>query len=355
MQVNALHLGARNQPVSAMSSNGTSVVVWTDYGIPGDRGDIVAQRFDAHGHKLGGAIVVAGSRSPENSPSVAMDARGNFAVTWTYDFSPTDSDVHAAFFSASGKRIGQEIRVAASPHNEFDPSIAMSANGNFVVSYTYQFNSHDLDVKAVMYRANGTVARKMDVAVSTRVESQSHVAMAPDGRFAIAFLRSDDIVVQSYSKTGTRQGIETVAAGKGDRSEPALAMDSKGNAEIVWQENVHNNWNVYARSMSSNGHLGNIVKVQATAAQETAPSVAIDWATDRVAVGYQSRTGGKTSIKVTELSAKGAPGKTWTMDTGLADPSLSAAGWSHRFLVVSQTPDGKGGSHGGIFARFATF
>jgi hypothetical protein len=105
MLVNSLHRGIQDQPVSATSNSGASVVVWTDYSDAIDRGDIKAQRLDASGHKVSGEILVAGGRNPQHDPAVAMDARGNFAVVWTHDFSPTDKDLHAAVFRANGTRL----------------------------------------------------------------------------------------------------------------------------------------------------------------------------------------------------------------------------------------------------------
>src|SRR5207245_1448953 len=89
MLVNSTILNPDIQPAAATSSNGTSVVVWTVV-KPGYDRDIKAQRFDAYGHKIGGEITVAGTRSPERNASVAMDSHGNFVVTWISDFSTTD-------------------------------------------------------------------------------------------------------------------------------------------------------------------------------------------------------------------------------------------------------------------------
>jgi len=71
----------------------------------------------------------------------------------------------------------------------------MAGNGNFVVSYTFQFNARDTDVHAKMFKANGTLARAITVADSTRREGQSRVAATADGRFAVASTDSNNILL----------------------------------------------------------------------------------------------------------------------------------------------------------------
>ena len=45
---------------------------------------------------------------------------------------------------------GRPVPVAISPHNEYDPSVGIAANGSYVVSYTYDFSSTDQDIHAKM-------------------------------------------------------------------------------------------------------------------------------------------------------------------------------------------------------------
>ena len=69
----------RRQWSSSVSSNGSSVVVWTEAKSSTDT-DVKAQRYDALGHKVGGEVVVATGRNPQHNPSVAMDGSGGFVV-----------------------------------------------------------------------------------------------------------------------------------------------------------------------------------------------------------------------------------------------------------------------------------
>jgi hypothetical protein len=349
--VNATKAGVQSQAATATSGNGASVVVWTQAKAGIDR-DIRAQRFDAAGKKVGSEMLIAGGMTPQHSPSVAMDGRGNFAVAWTHEFSSTDKDIHAALFSSSGRRVGSEKVVARAPKNEYDASVAMASNGNFVVSYSYQFSASDADIKAVQYRADGTAVRTLNVADSARNETKSSAAMTADGRFAVTFVKSDDIVVRRYTKDGASRDIQTIAGGANPQREPHAVMDAKGNTFVAWQESVRSNWNVYVRAIRSDGSLKTRATVQATSAYETLPSVAVDSLTGRTVVAYQSQSGTTTSVKVTELSAAGVHLRTATMGGGLAAPSVSLGGTAHRYLLAARSLGAKGlDPDGGIFYR----
>ena len=67
---------------SASSLNGSSVVVWIDELTPTNR-DILAQRFNSAGDKIGPEIVVSNSSLNDTEPAVAMDSQGDFVVSWT--------------------------------------------------------------------------------------------------------------------------------------------------------------------------------------------------------------------------------------------------------------------------------
>jgi len=352
--VNAKVAGVQKEAVSATSSNGSSVVVWTDV-LSAKDSDIKAQRFDANGNKVGAEIAVATGRTIQHDPQVSMDALGNFVVIWTSDWSSTDFDIHGQRFAANGSRFGTEFTVASSPKSEFDPGVAMAANGDFVVTYTLQFNSTDRDVKAVQYRANGAVVRLIDVATSTRVEEQASVAAAADGRFAVAYQSDNNVYVARYTAAGVRSGLSTVAGTAAVEREADVAMDNTGNVLVVWQQQTGSSWDVVGRSISTTGALGSVFTVAATAAQETLPSIAVDPSTGKFAVAYQSQSGTTTSVNVTEFSAARTIVRTSVVGTGLADPFLSLGGTAHRFLVVSQSIGKRGAdADGGVFARFGT-
>jgi len=207
-------LGASSQATVATAPGGRSVVAWTVENSPSDH-DIKAQLFDASGNKLGGVITVAGGPENQYSPTAAINAAGQFVVAWTMEFSTTDTDVHATLFRADGSRVANDIGVATYWKREFDPSVGIDARGDFTVSYTYQFASDDNDVKAVQFDANANLLRSINVAASTRMEDHSHLVMAPTGQFAVSYLVSGSPTVRYFSSTG-----QPLESGQGFPSTP---------------------------------------------------------------------------------------------------------------------------------------
>jgi hypothetical protein len=226
----------------ASSADGSSVVAWDVEVGPNDR-NVMAQRFDASGHKVGGEIAVATGPNNQYEPAVAIDARGDFVVAWTLDFSPTDKDIHAALFRANGTPVVSDIPVAASFHKEWQPSVGMDARGDFVVSYTYQFGPGDTDVKGAAFDAGGRLDRNFDVAVTTRVEANSRVNMTPGGNFSISYTADGQPLARTFS------GAEFGFGGA-----ESTGHSSRGTEHADGSGHHHRNWNGNGKG---HGHHGN--------------------------------------------------------------------------------------------------
>jgi len=348
--VNTTRLHVQNQPAVASSPNGRSVVVWTDHKAPNDS-DVKAQLFDSTGHKIGKEITITGTRNNEYNPTVAMDATGNFVVVWTIDFFGSDKDLWGARFRSDGTRIGSPFAVAWSPHAEYDPSIALAANGDFVVTYTQVFSGSDTDVYARMFRSDNSLVRTITLSDSTRPEGQTNVAASPDGRFDVVYNDMDNIVLQRFNKDGTRLATEVIANTSRPERVPDVAMDNYGNAVVAWQVGVGSNWNIQARRVRSTGMLGSTINIQATTALETAPSVSIDPNTSKYVVAYQATTGTTTTVKVSEVTASNVVARTSTFGTGLTDPSVSVR-VNHSYLVIASSVGSRGiDPDGGVFEK----
>jgi hypothetical protein len=218
-QLFAHSLPAADRAAMASAPDGRSVAVWQEptslFVAPvGQFHDIHAQLFDAVGHKVGGDILVAGDTENQYDPTVAMNASGEFVVAWTVDFSATDNDIHAALFNANGTRKAADFGVATTPKREFDASAGIAANGSFVISYTLQFDSGDQDVRAAMFDADAHKLRDIGVAVGAADrENNSHVTMTPGGSFAVSYLVNGASAVKFFSADGQPAGGEVTAQG----------------------------------------------------------------------------------------------------------------------------------------------
>lgn len=270
--INNVETADQNEPAVARNDTGEYVVVWTTYGVSGDsfaEGNIVAQRFDATGVKLGSEFVVNTYRDGHQSkPDVAMDDFGNFIVTWQGEGEIDDSGVFARRFDASGNPLGEEFRV-----NEFRKGdqhtarVAMDRDGDAVV--TFSSFSFDLpeDHQAVYARQFPVFGDPSDEFRVNQwlpgAQRDSDVAMDDDGNFVVVW-NSDNQDENSWSVIGRmydadlspRTGEFRVNVyGIDKQVEPVVAMDGDGDFAVAWSSFLQDGsgYGVYARQYNAAG------------------------------------------------------------------------------------------------------
>jgi hypothetical protein len=199
-QLFAAGLPTADHAVLASSPGGRSVVAWTTQNSPTNH-DVKAQVFDSAGHKIGGVLTVAGGPQNQFSPAVAVNAKGDFVVAWVSGSPTANEDVHAALFRADRSRV-RNTTVADTPLREYDPSVGIDARDDFAVSYTVQVKGSNTDVKTVLFNPAAMPVRSINVAATSAPEGHSHVAMNPDGSFAVSYASNGSTFVKHYTRAG---------------------------------------------------------------------------------------------------------------------------------------------------------
>jgi hypothetical protein len=290
----------------ASSSNGNSVAVWTDTFSNTDH-DIRAQRMNAVGGKTGSEIVVSASGLDEGQPAAAMDSHGNFVVTWMQTLTSGDTNVVAERFNSAGVQQGPIVQVGVGTFKEHDPSVAMDAVGNFTVAYTRNTNNNNPDIFAKQYNSTGQLLNVISVATSPTAEDNCSIAMAPDGRFDVAWettfsVNDHDIYLKQYSPTGTLLTTQTINNDTANETLPSVSMDNSGNAVVAYQRTNAGNADIFARRVSSTGILGTNIPIAATSFAEQNPSVALKRTGGEYVVVFDS-TVASTHVNVAEVSS----------------------------------------------------
>ncbi len=138
-RVNTFTTGAQGLPSVAMDADGDFVVAWESYGNQdGSAAGVFARRYNASGVAQGVEFQVnTFTTGGQRFPSVAMDADGDFVVTWSsVNQDGSNFGVYAQRYSAAGVAQGNEFRV-----NTFTTGaqalavVAMDADGDFVVAW----------------------------------------------------------------------------------------------------------------------------------------------------------------------------------------------------------------------------
>ena len=257
-QVNTNAAGGNSNPAVAIDADGDFVVVWSSANQDGDQNGICAQRFNASGVAQGSEFQVnTYAQSNQNDPAVAMDAAGNFVVTWDSNAQDgSGSGIYAQRYDAAGAAQGSEFRVNTTTTGPQDSSsVAMADGGDFVVVWQSNDGSSD-GIYAQRYNAGG-LAQGTEFRVNTTItggQTGSSVALDANGDFVVVWQSSGQdlagtsgVYGQQYSAAGVTVGSEfrvnttivgdQATAASSNQRAGAVAMDSTGAFVIVWNGN----------------------------------------------------------------------------------------------------------------------
>ena len=322
----------------ATSANGTSVAVWVNAYSSTDH-DIWAQRFDSTGQPIGAPIMVDFTTADSDTPRVAMDGQGRFAVTWVDINSSASRSVMMRYFDATGTPVTGITQLTAAGAYDFVPDVAAS-NGSLVVTWAHVYSGLDIDIYAERFVTSSGIPPAQGifyVNVDTNYETAPSVAMSPDGRFDIAYERQYsandyDIFASQYDANGSLvRGNIYINFDSNIEFRPMVAMNAAGDAVVTYERLTNNDFGVYANRLSSGGVVGRMIAVQdAVGVDEFDPTVAL--APDgRFAVAYDTFPDG---VHVTEIGSD----DTVVATVGVADtssPAIAVDSLGH-FVVTYQ-------------------
>ncbi len=191
--------GEPMHPAVATLQGGGFVVVWQSAGAGAATASLVAQRFDAAGNPLGGALLVAAGATPGETPAVAAGDGGSFLVAWTRPGTSAGAaagaspSLFARLFAADGSPTGGETRMDDGATGSTDhPALAPLAGGGFALVWSGEPS-----------------------AVWTRRLDASGTPMAAPVRASDAALEPADA--------------------SGGPPEPSVASDATGGFLVIWQ------------------------------------------------------------------------------------------------------------------------
>ena len=295
LPINLTPIGRQNDPAVAIDETGDYVVVWASYGQGLDavtEGDIIAQRFDRRGQRIGPEFVVNTYQlGSQVDPDVAMDPAGNFVVTWSGAGPIDNSGVFVRSFDRFGRSRGDQVRA-----NQFRqltqamPSVATDGSGSFVVSWTSDMqDGTGAEIFARRYSSAGPAMGdefRVNSFSSFRQQS-SDVGMDGSGNFVIVWESSAQdgslagVYGQRYNSTGGRRGSEfrvnqtTLNA----QDDPSVSMAENGRFVVSWTSAFQDGSGdgVYARLFNAAGSGGSEFRVnQTTLGTQNTSSVGLD-------------------------------------------------------------------------------
>ena len=286
-RVNTFTIDRQESPAIAMDADGDFVVSWGSFGQDGDGFGVYAQRYNAAGQAQGSEFRVnTFTASNQRFPAIALDADGDFVVSWQSSGQDgSDYGIYARRYSAAGAAQGSEFRVNTfTTTRQESPAVALDADGDFIVSWTSYGQEPDFSssVYAQRYSSAG-VALGSEFRVNTFTtgnQARASIAMDADGDFAVSWdsYYQDDVsygvYAQRYNASGAPQGgefrVNTVTSG--DQLAPAIALDADGDFVTVWSGNgTGDGFGVYAQRYQALTLTPNLTVTTSGAATNTTP------------------------------------------------------------------------------------
>ncbi|MBI4648488.1 MAG: hypothetical protein HY738_18380, partial [Bacteroidia bacterium] len=362
-KVNTYTIGDQIYPVIVRSSSGNFVIVWV--GLVQDGGsayEVYAQRYDKSGNTLGNEFKVNTEISAEKRKlSAAMDSSGNFLIAWLYMYpeNPWDKFIKVQRYDKDCSPVGNEFQVIGGQYIS-SPSVAMDAIGNFVITWS---NS---GIFAQRYNSSGNpIGSKFQVSDNTNtIGGNPIVLMDASDNFVIVWTNygqdgHPDVYAKRYNNNGVPYGgefkVNTYTTGY--QYVPAAAMNANGDLVIVWEslDQDGSSYGIYAQQYDNSGSpVGSEFRVNTyTVNAQANPSVGIDNSGNFV-ITWDSdvQDGINTGIYAQRYNKSGIPiGSEFLVNTYVVDyqkyPSVSTI--SNDNFVVAWQSNWQDGSGYGIY------
>jgi hypothetical protein len=251
-QVNTYTTGRQYRPSAAVDGRGRFVVTWGVYSHHGDGEGygVRAQRFAADGSRLGSEFIVnTYTTGNQSSARVSANRTGDFVVVWHSEQLTVDhTEIMGQRFDRMGQRVGGEFQAnVVTTGWQIDPAVAIRHTNEFVVAWVGpQAPGPNYGIFARRFDSLGApVGAEFRVNIdTTRDQEWPAVAVAKDGRFVVVWQSTGQdpndnrVVGRRYDASGLPQGGELLVVSYTSNrhgGRPAVAMDAAGNFVVSWR------------------------------------------------------------------------------------------------------------------------
>ncbi len=262
-------------PFVEIYEDGKFIVVWQDH-----RGDtrFYSQRFNPDGTPSEcnrnipiSNILASTAGGAKGRKAFAADLKGNFVVTGKIEFS---RNIAARYMATDDTPLDSLIYVNdTEAGNRYNSSVAMAADGRFIIVWEDERNSLFDDIYGQLYDKSGTpVGANFKINDDATVSDQwtAAVAMNDLGEFVVVWQdgRNDDlsqgeswndstdIYLQLFNSDGLPKGSNIKVNDDGYSSlwrYPDVEYDSDGGVLVVWQDCRNELWHTYAQRFDATG------------------------------------------------------------------------------------------------------
>jgi hypothetical protein len=268
--VNTYASGSQMNPVVTTLANGNVLVAWGSYNqfSANSMQDVYAQLLSPGGSKVGGEFLVnAFTAFNQRTPAVAALSGGGFVVVWVSEQERVSDaagsasvDVYGRLFNASGAAVSGEFLVNTSTNVCANPSVAPSANGGFMVTWSQlnpanMANSWDVYARPFSSTVAGGTERRVNTFTLGDQFAPQISASGTDFLIVWTSLGQDgsregvygQYLRQDGSPSGTEMLVNTTVINQ--QIHPCVAADSAGRFLVAWSSYTGgpNSFDLYAQ------------------------------------------------------------------------------------------------------------
>jgi len=220
----------------AMDTEGNAFAIW-------QRAEIIQA---AHYDSLSGWQLPATNLSETTTvavePDVAISTSGNATAVWTF-FDSGSFRVQASSYSTGSWTPATLTPILSDPgQNAYAPRVAMDDDGNALAVW-YRYNNNGNAIIQTSYKAVGSPSWSIaqDISDAGQDAFFPQVAMNSDGNALIVWHRFDGTIWRIQARhrdnIGSWSSIYNVSSEDYDAFIPIVAMDSQGNGTATWKIN----------------------------------------------------------------------------------------------------------------------
>ncbi len=310
----------------AMDNNGNAIIVWRQLDGAQDQIFKSEYRGGAWTHPAGLSDNISPNGQDVYDPQVDMDNNGNIIIVWQQSNGAQDQIFKSEYRGGVWTHpIGLSDNISPDGQHTSTPRVAMDDDGNAIICWR-QSDGSKVQIFKSEYRAGvwthpGGLSDNLSPDAQHAYEPQ--VAMDNNGNAIIAWYQSDGVHNQIF-KSEYRGGVWTHPGGLSDNISPdaqhayapQVAMDNNGNAMIAWHQYDGARNQIFKSEYRAGvwTHPGGLSDNISPDGQDALfPQVAMDSIGNAILVWQQS-DGSQNQIFKSEYR-----GGVWTHPSGLSD------------------------------------
>lgn len=255
-------------PDIARDAQGNFVVAWQSLNEDGSDWGVFAQRYNAQGQEVGTEFRVNDNTAAwQSDPRVAMDPAGDLVITWVNRPSGPDYDVWARVYDPAGNAVGGQFLVNQNTaYAQASQAVAMDAHGDFVVTWVTEYAGSAIAARRYDKYGNPLSDEFAVTTLNNYQHGGPSVAMDSAGNFVLGWqvgglVDSWDGFAQRYDKDGHLVGSEFQVNyyTDGDQTSPLMVLRDDGELFTFFGSNspTAGGLGIYARQFDAgNNPLG---------------------------------------------------------------------------------------------------